>query len=65
MIMERIEGLNFLEFSDHLAVRSEYGVMTFTALDCNTFRGDYDFGVHGSGSLEILRLTSIQGRECG
>ena len=65
MIMERIEGLNFLDFSDDLAERTEYGVMTFTALDCDTFRGDYDFGVHGVGSLEILRLTSIQGRECG
>ena len=64
MTMERIEGLNFLDFSDESALRTDFGVMTFTALDCNTLRGDYDFGVNGTGSLEILRLTSIQGREC-
>ena len=65
MTMQRIEGLKFLDFSDESAVRTDFGVMTFTALDCNTFRGDYDFGINGSGSLDILRLTSIQGRECG
>jgi glucose/arabinose dehydrogenase len=65
MTMEQIEGPIFLDFSNEQAVRTEFGEMTFTAVDCNTFSADYDFGTFGAGSFDLLRLTSIEGRECG
>lgn len=63
--MERIEGLNFLEFSADLrATRADFGVMEFTATDCDTIEAAYDFGSRGSGTLVLNRLTGVEGRPC-
>ena len=63
--MERLEGLNFLEFSADLrATRADFGSMGLTAIDCDTIEATYDFFSRGSGTLTLHRLTGIEGRPC-
>ena len=64
LTLQEVSGLRFLDFSDDLANRSEFGTMTLTVLDCGLLKADYDFGTNGSGTLDLLKLTNIEGRDC-
>ncbi len=64
LTLQEVSGLRFLDFSDDLANRSEFGTMTLTLLDCGVMKADYDFGTNGSGTLDLFKLTNIEGRDC-
>ncbi|MEM9533370.1 MAG: PQQ-dependent sugar dehydrogenase [Pseudomonadota bacterium] len=64
LTMQEINGLPFLDFSDNLATRNEFGTMTFRSGVCGRFDADYDFGANGTGTLQLDKLTNIEGRDC-
>lgn len=64
--VQRLSGLNFLDFSDANAEREVVGSMTLTASTCDLITADYDLpGLGGvAGSLELARLTNTAGHRC-
>ncbi len=64
LTLQEVTGLPFLEFSDNIANRSEFGTMTLTVLECGLLKADYDFNTTGAGTLELIKLTNIEGRDC-
>lgn len=64
LTMQRLQGSRFLNFSDQRASRTNVGSMTLSTIDCNTLQVDFDFGLLGTNTLQLKRLTNIQGRDC-
>ncbi|MEM9304179.1 MAG: PQQ-dependent sugar dehydrogenase [Pseudomonadota bacterium] len=64
MTMDKVEGLNFLDFSTTTGQRETFGTMRFVARDCDLLETTYDFGDRGTGTLDLARLTGIEGRDC-
>jgi len=62
--MRRAQGLEFLNPNGANADRTEVGVFSLQARNCNTIQVDYNFPDLGSGTLTMNRLVEIQGAEC-
>ena len=64
--VQRLDGLEFLDFSDASANRETVGSMVLTAASCERIIADYDLPGMGNleGTMDLDRLTNTAGHLC-